>query len=209
MASDTIILGIDAAIAGGSVSLILNDEQVASWTGSRNISKAEELLPSIDQVLSTCSRKVSQLTGIVIYIGPGSFTGIKVGISTALGLGTASKVTLKGISAFEAIRFSSNHDEVIVAIPVGRGHLALQQFRFDHHKSPPELKSIIEFANELNNVTVPLLVHSTLIDELNVANNSFVENIGENMATYAARAFNTPYASERIEPLYLDRNCAK
>ena len=190
--------------------MMLNNEEMASWTGSRNISKAEELLPSIDQVLSTCSRKVSQLTGIIISVGPGSFTGIKVGISTALGLGTtASEASLKGISAFEAIRFSSNHEELIVAIPVGRGYVALQQFSFDHHKSPPELKSIIEFENELNNVTVPLLVHSTLIDELNIANNSFVENIGGNMATYAARAFNTPYASERIEPLYLDRNGAK
>ena len=209
MASDAIILGIDAAITGGSVSLIVNNEQAALWTGSRNISKAEELLPSIDQVLSTCSRKVSQLTGIIISVGPGSFTGIKVGISTALGLGTASKVFLKGIKAFEAIRFSSNHEELIIAIPVGRGYVALQQFSSDHHRSTPELKSIIEFENELNNVTVPLLVHSTLIDELNIANNSFVENIGENMATYAARAFNTPYASERIEPLYLDRNGAK
>ena len=202
---DLIILGVETGIAGGSLALIVNGSEIDSSVGNKEIARAEEVLPSIDQLLRINSISIRQLSGIVISTGPGSFTGVKSGIAMALGLRAATSTVLKGITAFKAIKYSSDNRNMIVAIPVGRGYIGTQSFYSDGSHSSPVLLSFSDFFDELKHMSVPVFCHNSLVKEIEAANYPFVKNAGENMAASVARAFNSPFADDALVPLYLDR----
>ena len=108
------ILGIDCAIPEPSVALIdddalLGEERQArradgsgSTTGKLPSNHAEILLPLIQTLLETTGVTVPQLSGIAVSIGPGSFTGLRIGLATAKGLAYESGVPLVGVSTLHA-----------------------------------------------------------------------------------------------------------
>lgn len=64
---------------------------------------AEHLMAVIDAALAAAGKAYADLTRIVVAIGPGSFTGIRVGVATARGLALALKVPAVGVSNLEAV----------------------------------------------------------------------------------------------------------
>jgi len=65
--------------------------------------KAQKILPTIDELLSKCNTKLEELTGIEVTTGPGSFTGLRVGIAVANSLSYTLKIPVnnKAIGDFE------------------------------------------------------------------------------------------------------------
>ena len=61
----------------------------------------KNLMPLIQKLLTTCGVEKSQLTHIAVSVGPGSFTGIRIGVSTARALAQALHVTDKAVSKWE------------------------------------------------------------------------------------------------------------
>ena len=124
-----ITLAIESAIAGGSISLLTDDTEIDSWIGSSNVSKAEDLLANIDDILASNGLTAKDLDLIAVSAGPGSFTGIRIGIATALGLKVglgipvASQTTLAAMANYQSISGS-----VVAAVPVGRNAVCLQEF---------------------------------------------------------------------------------
>jgi tRNA threonylcarbamoyladenosine biosynthesis protein TsaB len=125
-----IVLSIESAIAGGSISLIVDGREVANWIGSAGVSKAEELLVNIDHLLSTNGLTARDLDLIAVSAGPGSFTGIRIGIATALGLKAGLGIEISSESALIAL--ASQHSAVtgtlLVAVPLGRNAVCIQSF---------------------------------------------------------------------------------
>jgi tRNA threonylcarbamoyladenosine biosynthesis protein TsaB len=80
------ILGIETATAVCGVALVDRGRVIAeSEVEERNV-HAEQLLPRIDEVLDRACHPVSALDGVAVSIGPGSFTGLRIGLSVAKGL---------------------------------------------------------------------------------------------------------------------------
>jgi tRNA threonylcarbamoyladenosine biosynthesis protein TsaB len=89
--------------------------------------RAEDVLIRIHNLLHEAGAKKKELTRIAVSAGPGSFTGIRVGIATALGLTEALQVELSSFSVLEAM--ASERDVTgVAAIPMGRGAACAQQF---------------------------------------------------------------------------------
>jgi tRNA threonylcarbamoyladenosine biosynthesis protein TsaB len=65
--------------------------------------QAERLLPMVDAVMRAASLSPSALSIIGVTIGPGSFTGIRVGLAAARGIALATGAKLIGVSGFEAV----------------------------------------------------------------------------------------------------------
>ena len=74
------ILAIESAIAGGSLSLIRGDVELGNWIGRADVSRAEEILVNIDAMLTACGVSKHDLDLIAVSAGPGSFTGIRIGM---------------------------------------------------------------------------------------------------------------------------------
>ena len=111
------ILGIDSATPTASVALRRDGELLASYRAAAGSTHSACLLPMIESVLSLCSVKVSDLYLIACGAGPGSFTGVRIGVSTAKGLAAPYDIPCVGVSSLEG-----------AAVTVGDGALAVPVF---------------------------------------------------------------------------------
>ena len=126
-----IILAIESAVSGGSISLLCNGDEVANWLGSSNISKAEDLLANIDILLTESKISIDEVDLIAVSAGPGSFTGIRIGIATALGLKNGLGTKMASESALRAMAFTQppSTQDIVTALPVGRNAICQQRFK--------------------------------------------------------------------------------
>jgi tRNA threonylcarbamoyladenosine biosynthesis protein TsaB len=97
------ILGIDTAGAAGSVALVDNEQVLASLYVRVLPARARPVLRTIDLLLNWLDLELSDLAGLAVNIGPGAFTGLRVGLALAQGLALASGKPLFGCSAFDAL----------------------------------------------------------------------------------------------------------
>ena len=100
------ILGIDTSTPIGSVALIDDDNIVAEHTLNIVQAHSSRLMPAIDTVLKWGDITPNDLDGCVVGIGPGSFTGIRIGVATAKSLCYAVDKPIVGVSTLEAIAYN-------------------------------------------------------------------------------------------------------
>ncbi len=125
-----IILAIESAISGGSVSLLDESREIAHWIGTSNLSKAEDLLVNIDQLLTSNNIKRDEIGHLAVSAGPGSFTGIRIGLATALGLKAGLGIDMSSESALKSMAFlQPDSDRIVTAVPMGRNAVCLQSFQ--------------------------------------------------------------------------------
>lgn len=123
-----ITLAIESAIAGGGISLLDRETEIARWVGSSDVSKAEELLANIDALAKEGGVTRRDLGLVAVSAGPGSFTGIRIGLATALGLKKGLGIKMQSVSALEAIAATATDEAVVVGVPMGRNSVCLQHF---------------------------------------------------------------------------------
>lgn len=126
-----ITLAIDTATNGCAACLYdgANDQTLAQQTDDIGRGHAEHLLGLIDQVLAKANRSFDDIGNVAVSVGPGSFTGIRVGVATARGLGLALDVPVAGVSTLQAIAVDHVSDQPFaVAIMAGRGQAYVQGF---------------------------------------------------------------------------------
>ena len=97
------ILAVDTSTFTGSVALIDSDRLVAEVLLNSKISHSEKLLPAIESILENAQWTLDDLQGLAIAIGPGSFTGLKIGLSTLKGIAVAKKLPLVGVSSLKVL----------------------------------------------------------------------------------------------------------
>ena len=100
------ILGIDTSTPIGSVALIDDDNIVAEHTLNIVQAHSSRLMPAIDTVLKWGEVTPDALDGCAVGIGPGSFTGIRIGVATAKSLCYAVDKPIVGVSTLEAIAYN-------------------------------------------------------------------------------------------------------
>ena len=100
------ILGIDTSTPIGSVALIDDDTLVAEHTLNIVQAHSSRLMPAIDTVLKWGDITADDLDGCAVGIGPGSFTGIRIGVATIKALCYALDKPIVGVSTLEAIAYN-------------------------------------------------------------------------------------------------------
>jgi tRNA threonylcarbamoyl adenosine modification protein YeaZ len=136
-AKEKLILAIETSLEPGSVSILKDSEEIASAVGDDKISRSNDLILLIEEILAKCRRKLFDLRLIAVSIGPGSFTGLRVGMATARGLSLGSSIPCVGVSALEALAAAAaiggrndplTKGVVRSVISSGRGNLIYQDF---------------------------------------------------------------------------------
>lgn len=100
------VLGMDTCGPEGSIALAEVTAQGVSVIDERRLAGrtcSEELLPSVREMLEAGGMTVRDLDAIVVVVGPGSFTGVRVGLSTAKGLAQAADVGVIGVSRLQVL----------------------------------------------------------------------------------------------------------
>jgi tRNA threonylcarbamoyladenosine biosynthesis protein TsaB len=97
------ILGIDTAGPANHVTLVTDEAVLASFSLRQPATASRPLLRLIDAVCTQAGCAMADVTALAVNIGPGAFTGLRVGLATAQGLALAYAKPLVGCSAFEAL----------------------------------------------------------------------------------------------------------
>mgnify|MGYP000075321631 CR=1 FL=1 len=143
------ILAIDTALGETSLTLSSDAEILAHLHHPERDQQARMLLPWIESLLKKQNIWYPELTGIAVCIGPGGFTGIRIGLATARALALAGNIPIAGFSTLEILAHyvacTRQETDVTALLPAGRGMVFHQTFNIvDQHpvaRSEPSMLS--------------------------------------------------------------------
>ena len=120
-----IILGIESATARAGVAIGRDGEVIASAQVTRGPRHAEFLVPAIAFVCEQSGIALGDVEAIAVDIGPGLFTGLRVGIATANGLAQALGVPTIGVSSLDLLAHAMQHagNDLVTVIDARRSEV--------------------------------------------------------------------------------------
>lgn len=111
----TLVLGLDCAISGLGVAVVRDGACLASLR-EEGRDQAARLLPAVASVLRDSGQNRSELSLIAVTVGPGSFTGVRVGLAAARGLAVGLGVPLAGLVTTSVLKTqAATRDRLVVA----------------------------------------------------------------------------------------------
>ena len=126
---EPVILAIETGTRAGSVALARGEEILASRLGDASSSHSQDLVENIDAILREARVELSAVDLLTAAIGPGSFTGLRIGLATAKSLAVSLDRRCVGVSTLGAVAHAAGTPERIVALlPAGRGEVFAQMF---------------------------------------------------------------------------------
>lgn len=130
------VLGLDAAGMACSVALWRDGAVRARRFEGMGRGQSERLVPMIEEVMAEARVDYTDLDAVAVTLGPGGFTGVRIGLATARGLALATGRPLVGISSFEAIAGALAQPErrgrvIAVVLDSKRAEVYLQAFDAD------------------------------------------------------------------------------
>jgi len=125
------VLAIDTASPDASVALVSGSEIFVETLPSERRA-SEELLPALRRLLEAAGVAIADCDRIAVCAGPGSFTGVRVGLATAWGLSRAAGIPLEAVSTLEAIAETARGESsrVLAVLDAGRGEVVCREFSF-------------------------------------------------------------------------------
>ena len=144
------LLAIDTASEACSVGIVVGERTVLR-TENAGRAHAERLMGMIEAAAGEAGLTVSDIDRIAVTVGPGSFTGVRIGIAAARGLALVTGAEMVGISTLavhaEDARTTAGALPVLAVIVAGRGELYGAVYEADGHEtSPPRAASAQTFA---------------------------------------------------------------
>ena len=97
------VFGIDTSTSCGAVGLIDDGEVISEYLLNIPVTHSERLLGAIEFVLREARCSIENIDGWAIALGPGSFTGLRIGVSTVKGLALATGKPVAGVSVLDVL----------------------------------------------------------------------------------------------------------
>jgi tRNA threonylcarbamoyladenosine biosynthesis protein TsaB len=144
-----IVLGIETATARLSAALAGPDGVMAAYVAPEDRRHTEQLAPAIENLCRTSGIHPSDLGAVAVDIGPGLFTGLRVGIATAAALASALGIPAVGITSTDVLAETHHRRgrSVVAVVDVRRGELAWARYGPDG--GTPEVGPALITAGEL------------------------------------------------------------
>ncbi len=98
-----LILAIESSAKAASVAMTEDGELIAQYTQCSGLTHSRTLLPMVNDMLKNTEKTIAGVDLIAVAHGPGSFTGIRIGVSTVKGLAWAADKKCVGVSTLEAM----------------------------------------------------------------------------------------------------------
>ncbi len=125
----TVILALDTATRAISLALAAEHTVLAEATWLTRNNHTVELAPAVERMLAEAGLATRDLTAIAVAIGPGSFTGVRIGLAFAKGLALAQGKPLIGVPTLDvAVRALPATGQAIAVIPAGRGRVVWARY---------------------------------------------------------------------------------
>ncbi len=155
-------LALESATSHQSVAVFRDKHLLASLDCESGRPLTPQLIPTIDQLLSSVSVQLSNIEGLVVSIGPGTFTGLRVGLATMTALRLALQIPLVGVSTLEGLAW--NHPvtdlPLLSTIGIRQGIVYWAMFRWENQQmvcvKESQIGNIIDVCGGLTEPTIVL-----------------------------------------------------
>jgi len=97
------VLAVETSTLSGGAALLDGERVVGEYTLDVRLTHSERLMAAIDQLLIDAGWTVRELEGLAVSVGPGSFTGLRVGLSTVKGLALALAIPVAAVPTLDAM----------------------------------------------------------------------------------------------------------
>lgn len=173
------VLAIDTSTMSGSVALCEGPVILAESLLTLRSTHSERLLAQVEQVLEAAGLTTGQLDMLAVVQGPGSFTGLRVGLATAKGLATAAGIPLFGVSTLEALAMNLPFCQYPVHAFLDARKQEVYTCRYDCRNGLPvalQEESVVSPERLLQTVTDEIVLVG---DGVNLYRNLIDEKLGE------------------------------
>lgn len=129
MSSEPLILAVETATLAGSIAIARGAQIVDGLNGDPGVSHSNTLLADLDRLLDQTKIKLPDVDLFAVAAGPGSFTGLRIGIATVKALAATLGRSCAAIPTLQSVALSGGVSEKTVALlPAGRGEVFAQLF---------------------------------------------------------------------------------
>ena len=127
------ILGIDTSSSSLSVAVMDDDLLKGEFTLNHKLTHSEQMMPLLDSLLSHLELKMSDIDLIGVSVGPGSFTGIRIGVAAANAMAMALDIPVVGISSLEAMAYTAGETAytIVSTFDAQRDRFYFNAYRFE------------------------------------------------------------------------------
>jgi tRNA threonylcarbamoyladenosine biosynthesis protein TsaB len=109
-----LVLGIETSTPRASVALVTQTEVVASYEIGRGKSQDQVLMPATQALLADADLRFDQIGGVAVGLGPGLFTGLRVGVATAKSLAQTLGISIVGMSSLDVLAHSVRYTRRVI-----------------------------------------------------------------------------------------------
>jgi tRNA threonylcarbamoyladenosine biosynthesis protein TsaB len=213
------ILAFDTASRRGSVALLEGTELQAELKLNHLQNHSSKLIRSIDFLLEGLGWTLQNLDLVAVGTGPGSFTGIRIGIATGLGLAQALSVPFAGISGMEALAFQTTLEDGCVGVLLNAQRSQVYYAEYKKHGGKmseikkPSLMFLSDLQNETRNRRIYLIGETDLCVEkgLKISKSGWPRAVETNLYLSVGIGRRSLYVKRRwksgdyiqCEPLYI------
>ena len=126
------LLAIDTATQSISIALHDGQQMLAEQTWISENHHTVELAPAVRALLINAHLTAADLSGLAVSIGPGSYTGLRIGVALAKGIATAQRIPLVGVSTLDilAAEQPQTHGALILVLQAGRGRVVTARYHW-------------------------------------------------------------------------------
>jgi tRNA threonylcarbamoyladenosine biosynthesis protein TsaB len=126
---ELLILAIETATRAGSVALARGKAILGSASGDASASHSTDLIRIVDGIMDSAGVKLNEIDLFAAAVGPGSFTGLRIGLATTKSFAVCTGKGCAGVSTLAAIAHAAGTSyQTVALLPAGRGELFAQLF---------------------------------------------------------------------------------
>ncbi|HVS81723.1 MAG TPA: tRNA (adenosine(37)-N6)-threonylcarbamoyltransferase complex dimerization subunit type 1 TsaB [Pyrinomonadaceae bacterium] len=126
---EPLILAVETGTRAGSVGLARGGEVLSAVLGDASSSHSTDLIDNIERVLRKGNAKLFDVDLFAVTVGPGSFTGLRIGLATVKAFAVCVQRPCAAVSTLAAVAHAAGDSETTVSIlPAGRGEVYAQAF---------------------------------------------------------------------------------
>lgn len=211
------ILSLSTSSKVASVSLLENDNCLKELNIFNEKTHSENLMPLIDELLSSLNKKISDINLIAIDNGPGSFTGIRIGISTVKAIAEVLQIPIISCSSLEGLAYNIfKPTETICSLMDARNNQVYcgifdSEYNLIDEYLADDIKNILPVLQKYNNISFVgdgAFIHKNLLIG-NFCNDNEVHS--KNIGICAYKKFKNGFLenSDSVLPLYLRKSQAE
>ncbi|MDP8245510.1 MAG: tRNA (adenosine(37)-N6)-threonylcarbamoyltransferase complex dimerization subunit type 1 TsaB [Candidatus Hinthialibacter antarcticus] len=156
-----ILLAIDTSTSTGGVALRDEERLIGSLSVSVDLTHSEGLMPALDALLQRCGVALQDIGAVGCSVGPGSFTGLRVGIATAQGIAAARDLPCVAVPTLDLLAWQAPHAgaQLCPLIAARKGWIYTRLFAWDNGEPQPQSDELYIETDEL----FPLIQEKTII----------------------------------------------